>query len=116
VLLSLSGQCLKNPIDKITLGGIFSYPLSNSVNSTIYVLRYPDIHIDSKQCSVMLSDSLLKTKYKYIATDSTAPLVTNCVTAVRYFLEKVSEKKLPPVFIGDMLRILATLCGCILKK
>ena len=59
--------------------------------------------------------SLLKTRYQLKSKDEQAPLVTNCVTAVRYFLSHYASLPLPKVFIGDLPRILFRM-GCSLQQ
>ncbi len=67
--------------------------------------------INQNKCSKTIFGPLLQTKYQYIVDGSLAPSITNCVTAVRYLLAKSSQQKLPPIFIGDMPRILMAQCG-----
>ncbi len=68
------------------------------------VLRCPfqmDIAAFSTSC-----DALSKTRYKLEATNNEIPQYGNCVTSVRYLIQKSSHAFLPRVWIGDLPRAL----------
>lgn len=49
--------------------------------------------------------------YHRVAKYEEAPRIANCVTAVRYVLERYSNRILPPVWIGDMPRTCTSIMG-----
>ncbi len=77
----------------------------------ICVIRPPPSCLNEKSTLETIEHSLLKTQYKWICKDKDAPEITNCVTAIRYIFHKHSSLEIPSVFIGDMPRILVSMCN-----
>ncbi len=79
------------------------------------MIRLPRNRFSNEKFQAALS-SLSSTQYSLGAKGTQAPKVTNCVTSIRFLLEKSSENFLPPVFIGDMPRTLVFCCGAMIQR
>lgn len=78
-------------------------------------MRFPDLKIDLVRFSQVLKE-VGATVYLYNAKTHQAPAITNCVTVLRYLLERSSLVSLPPTWLGDLPRMLAITYGCELRR
>lgn len=93
----------------------FSFPVVHSSPYFVTVVRFPDLTID-KHRLLQACQELSYSIYRYRASTSEAPRWTNCITAIRYVLNRAANVSLPPVWIGDLPRILAITYRCELHR